>query len=329
MGVHKFSQWVERLPRSGEIDGFHYHFRSLEFLKDDIQNGSIPYIEHAEVHGNLYGTRQDAVDRIHRDNKVCVLDLDVKGVQQLKAAGFGARYLFLSPPSLQDLEVRLRGRQTESEESIQLRLANARAELKYGQKDGVFDYVLVNRLMDEAYNELEGLMKEWFKNQIVYGSENSEKVSVCDTRAPRREAALAKTCISDCDSLDFAENTEKIAEIKAAIAVQGIEVMLLQVLSTADMASHVLHMQIAKNAGFDSMYMHMIWFIHPDKFCICIDNDTHAHIHTTFFDYFNSEYDGFPVQGSASVENLVSVVKTFFDDNANDGDEHSDYDEDD
>ncbi|RYH01091.1 guanylate kinase [archaeon] len=158
---------TSRLPRPGEIDGYHYHFRSLEYLKNDIENGIIPYIEHAEVHGNLYGTRQDAVDSIHKHHKVCILDLDVKGVQQLKALGFSAHYIFLTPPSLQDLEDRLRGRHTESEESIQLRLANARAELAYGQSQGVFNYVLVNRHMDEAYGELEEIMKKWLPAYFV------------------------------------------------------------------------------------------------------------------------------------------------------------------
>lgn len=157
---------TSRKPRPGEIDGYHYHFRSLDYLKNDIENGTIPYIEHAEVHGNLYGTRQDAVDSIHAQGKVCILDLDVKGVQQLKAAAFCGRFLFLAPPSLQDLEERLRGRQTESEESIQLRLANARAELAYGQGAGAFDQVLVNRQPDDAFQQLLKLMQTWFPSHF-------------------------------------------------------------------------------------------------------------------------------------------------------------------
>jgi guanylate kinase len=75
-----------------------------------------------------------AVEKVARDGRICILDIDVQGVRQVKqVSGFGATYVFVKPPSLAALEARLRGRNTETEDSLQKRLAAAQAELDYGQ----------------------------------------------------------------------------------------------------------------------------------------------------------------------------------------------------
>eukprot|EP01039_Chlorochromonas_danica_P001897 gene1896-2075_t len=158
---------TSRGPRPGEIDGFHYHFRSLDYIQKDIQSGAIPYLEHANVHGNLYGTRLDAVQVIHQRGKICVLDVDVNGVKQIKAKQFPAKYIFIRPPSLDDLEHRLRGRNTETEKAIQTRLHNARLELEYGASfddkgKQTFDKVIVNGDLEVAWKELEHTISTWF-----------------------------------------------------------------------------------------------------------------------------------------------------------------------
>lgn len=158
---------TSRGPRPGEIDGFHYHFRSLDYIQKDIQSGSIPYLEHANVHGNLYGTRLDAVQVIHQGGKICVLDVDVNGVKQIKAKQFPAKYIFIRPPSLDDLEHRLRRRNTETEKAIQTRLHNARLELEYGASldergQQTFDKVIVNGDLEVAWKELEHTISAWF-----------------------------------------------------------------------------------------------------------------------------------------------------------------------
>jgi guanylate kinase len=153
---------TSRSPRPGETNGMHYHFVDREFMKNDIQNGPWKYLEHAEVHGNLYGTREDAVRSIHEAGKVCVLDLDTSGVKQLKESKFPVRLVFIAPPSMRELETRLRGRGTEKEEQIQTRVRNAQKEVDFGLEPGNFDVVLVNDNLDKAYSALVKQLDDWF-----------------------------------------------------------------------------------------------------------------------------------------------------------------------
>lgn len=152
---------TSRKPREGEIDGVHYNFVDKEFILQDIKTGPIKFIEHAEVHSNIYGTRGDAVEKVHDDGKLCILDVDRKGVQQIKLSHLPAKYVFITPDSLAGLESRLRARGTETEEQIQLRLKNAIAEMEYGES-GEFDEVLVNENLEQTYNTLVSHMRVWF-----------------------------------------------------------------------------------------------------------------------------------------------------------------------
>ena len=76
------------------------------------------FLEHAQVHGNLYGTTLAAIAAVRDGGKVCVLDLDVQGAESVKRASLGAKFLFVAPPSMDELERRLRGRGTETEEKV-------------------------------------------------------------------------------------------------------------------------------------------------------------------------------------------------------------------
>lgn len=95
------------------------------------------------------------VDEAKRANKVVVLDIEMEGVKQVKGTGVDARYVFVAPPNVEELERRLRGRGTEKEESIQKRLKQARVELEYAQTPGVHDLVIVNDDLEKAYKQLE------------------------------------------------------------------------------------------------------------------------------------------------------------------------------
>jgi guanylate kinase len=154
--------YTSRKPRQHEVDGKHYHFVDKEFLMNDIKYGSIKYVEYAEVHSNIYGTRQDDIDAIHQENKICILDIDCNGVKQLKRNQFSAIYVFIRPVSISVLENRLRSRNTESESQIQLRLHNARNEIDYGDKEGNFDYILINDQLDDSFMILNEKIKAWF-----------------------------------------------------------------------------------------------------------------------------------------------------------------------
>lgn len=134
-----------------------------------IANGD--FLEHAHVHGNLYGTSFESVRGVIAGGKHCLLDIDVEGVKTLKGGGssrtdvgcLSVAYLFVAPPSLEVLEERLRGRGTESEESVRRRLGNALCELEYGMQEGHFDHVVVNDDIDRATKDFEEFVRGLFQ----------------------------------------------------------------------------------------------------------------------------------------------------------------------
>ncbi|PHH76279.1 hypothetical protein CDD80_1660 [Ophiocordyceps camponoti-rufipedis] len=145
-----------RQPRQGEQHGVHYYFVAMDAFEDLIaQDG---FVEHAQFSGNRYGTSKMTIEEQTAKGKVVLLDIEMEGVKQIKKAGIPARFVFISPPSLQVLETRLRGRGTEKEESIGKRLAQARLELEYAQTQGVHDIIIVNDDLEKAYKELENFI---------------------------------------------------------------------------------------------------------------------------------------------------------------------------
>jgi guanylate kinase len=101
---------------------------------------------------------------VQKQGKICVLDIDVQGVQKVKQSSLSPPplYLFIAPPDMSKLEQRLRGRGTETEEAISLRLANSRAELEYGQTEGNFDRVFVNGDLDECFHSIVEAFESWY-----------------------------------------------------------------------------------------------------------------------------------------------------------------------
>eukprot|EP00752_Nemacystus_decipiens_P011134 g9894.t1 len=152
-----------RKPRPGEVHGTHYYFSEKPEMQAEIDDSK--FIEHANVHGNLYGTSIAAVQSVTAAGKICILDIDVQGVKSVRNAGrsvLDPHYLFISAPSMEVLEARLRGRGTETEEALQRRLANAKAEMEYGLEADNFEKVLVNDGLEEAYAELKETAKAWY-----------------------------------------------------------------------------------------------------------------------------------------------------------------------
>ncbi|KZZ98497.1 guanylate kinase [Moelleriella libera RCEF 2490] len=142
-----------RNPRPGEQNGHHYHFVSMQEFEDLINKDG--FVEHAKFGGNRYGTSKMTIEEQTRKGKVVVLDIEMEGVKQIKQSKFDARYIFIAPPSLDALESRLRGRGTETEDSVRKRLEQAHNELKFSQTPGVHDKIIVNDDLDKAYKELE------------------------------------------------------------------------------------------------------------------------------------------------------------------------------
>ncbi|KAJ1850486.1 guanylate kinase, partial [Coemansia sp. RSA 2703] len=141
-----------RNPRAGEVHGKDYHFLTRDEFLAAIERKE--FIEHAEFSGNMYGTTVQAVKDVADSGKTCILDIDVQGVKSVKATDLGARFVFIAPPSEEELEARLRGRGTDDEASIQKRLDAAKSELAYGNSEGACDIKIVNDNLDAAYTKL-------------------------------------------------------------------------------------------------------------------------------------------------------------------------------
>eukprot|EP01041_Mallomonas_annulata_P009056 gene9056-18759_t len=154
-----------RKPRPGEIDGVHYHFVTEQTIKQAISQNL--FLEHAQVHGNIYGTSKGAVETILNSNRICLLDVDVLGVKKMRKLDFSAKYVFIAPPSVEDLEARLRGRATESEEQMLVRLANAKEEIEYGYNHGNFDCIIVNKEVDQSVSQLSSYLEKWFPGILL------------------------------------------------------------------------------------------------------------------------------------------------------------------
>lgn len=143
-----------REPRPGEEDGRDYHFVNREQFKEIRDQQPSGFLEWADVHTNFYGTtRQDVEARLAEGMDV-VLDIDIQGAEQICRNGAPVT-IFIAPPSLSELEQRLRGRGTESEESLAIRLANAEKEM---QAADAYTYLIVNDQLDEAVRALEAVI---------------------------------------------------------------------------------------------------------------------------------------------------------------------------
>jgi guanylate kinase len=143
-----------RQPRPGEENGRDYHFITQEqfiALRNEQPSG---FLEWAEVHGNFYGTsRQEVSQRLSAGADV-ILDIDVQGAAQVRNNAEPVT-VFIAPPSLEELERRLRGRGTESEESLQRRLANAAQEMEAAP---AYTYLIVNDKLEEAIMALKSII---------------------------------------------------------------------------------------------------------------------------------------------------------------------------
>lgn len=135
-----------RSPRPGEKNGVDYHFVTRVDFENMIAKGL--FLEHAEVHENLYGTSRLAVEQQLAEGVDVILDIDVQGADIVRTVvALDATYLFISPPSLSELEERLVGRGTETEERITLRLNNAKTEMNAALK---YEYLIINDKLEEA-----------------------------------------------------------------------------------------------------------------------------------------------------------------------------------
>lgn len=140
-----------RAPRPGEEHGVHYHFHSHDGFKELVGRGEM--LEHAEVFGNHYGSPRAPVEAAMREGRDTLFDVDWQGGQQIRNSALGSEVVsvFILPPSIAELESRLRGRAQDSDEVIRGRMAKSQAEISHWAE---YDYVLVNEDIDRATEEL-------------------------------------------------------------------------------------------------------------------------------------------------------------------------------
>jgi len=142
-----------RAPRPGEVDGKEYYFLSVAEFKNWIADGK--FLEHAEVYGNFYGTPLNKIEeRLNRGEDI-LLEIDVQGALNVKRKCPEGVYIFLLPPSLEELRRRIEGRGTETPESLSRRMKNALAEINVGLE---YDYVVVNDSIENAVEKIKAIL---------------------------------------------------------------------------------------------------------------------------------------------------------------------------
>lgn len=147
-----------RKPREGEVNGVHYFFKTKEEFEQLIKENGL--IEWNEVHGNYYGTPKFFVEDMLKQGKRVLFDLDVFGKVNFDKVYPEATGILILPPSEEELERRLRGRGTDPEDVIQLRLANAKKEMEFAKTKGKYEYTIVNDDLEKAADELRAILKK-------------------------------------------------------------------------------------------------------------------------------------------------------------------------
>jgi guanylate kinase len=163
MGLEFSISACSRPPRKNEVHGRDYYFMSVQEFREHLTQGD--FLEWEEVYkGNYYGTLKSEPDRIWKKNRHVVFDVDVIGGLNLKQY-FGpyALAIFVQPPSLEELETRLRNRSTDSDKRIRDRMAKAASEMEYASH---FDVILVNDSLAETFKEGEKIVRDFLKPDL-------------------------------------------------------------------------------------------------------------------------------------------------------------------
>lgn len=143
-----------RKPRPGEVDGINYFFMPVEEFQDCIKKDK--FLEYAQFAGNYYGTKQKYINQKFAEGLNIILEIETQGALQVKKKMPEAVLIFIAPPSVEELEHRLRGRHTEDEETIKKRLDLVKIELERSKQ---YDYIVVNDDLERAVSEIENIAR--------------------------------------------------------------------------------------------------------------------------------------------------------------------------
>ncbi len=145
-----------RAPRAGEVDGREYYFKSRSEFQDMVRAGDM--LEHAEVFGNLYGSPRAPVEAAMAAGRDTIFDIDWQGGQQIRNSALGRDVVsvFVLPPSIAELDARLRGRGQDSDDVIAGRMQKSQSEISHWAE---YDYVIINRDIDAAFAQLTTILQ--------------------------------------------------------------------------------------------------------------------------------------------------------------------------
>lgn len=143
-----------RSPRLGEVNGVTYHFITKQDFEERIKNNAM--LEYAEYCGNYYGTPKKEIDEMREQGKNVILEIEVQGAMKVREICPDAVFIFVLPPSVAELERRLRKRATETDDVIAQRVSQARSEIELARK---YDYVVVNAALEDAINDFKTVIK--------------------------------------------------------------------------------------------------------------------------------------------------------------------------
>ena len=142
-----------RNPRDGEIDGVNYHFLKKEDFLKKLEQGD--FLEYAQVYGNFYGTPKSNVEEVLESGKNVILEIDIQGALKVKEKATEGVFIFILPPSMEELKQRIIKRGSETQESLMTRFKNAYQEINYVSK---YNYAVVNDEVDTAVEKIEGII---------------------------------------------------------------------------------------------------------------------------------------------------------------------------
>ena len=146
--------YTTRSPRPGEQNGREYHFVDLPRFEAMLERGE--FLESAEVHGHRYGTSQKVIDEVRARGRDLVLEIDWQGAEQVRRLYPESIGIFILPPSMAELERRLRARAQDSDEVIRRRLKNAEDEMTHAAE---FKYAIINNNFDDARQDLRAVVR--------------------------------------------------------------------------------------------------------------------------------------------------------------------------
>ena len=151
--LHYSISYTTRPPRPGDQNGRDYHFISPEEFQKMIDEGQ--FAEWAEIYGHRYGTARATLEKVCHEGRDVILDIDGQGARKLREKNFPGVFIFLLPPSLPELERRLRKRRTEGKGAMEERLRKAKAEIAEARW---YDYMIVNQELEKAKEQLKAII---------------------------------------------------------------------------------------------------------------------------------------------------------------------------